>query len=175
MSSSCRTSGLTAISTRSCLCPLSFLTFSEMYFLNVGLEGCAIGRHCQYVRLCLFKRCMTDDMCMSLNVHYVCICTWMNCRTESRTHVLTGTIKYIVSYLKKGIQNVNPCTKCFLKLNAVAPGHGLSLTLLFSRLSLTFPNTYLSILCWLFLSQIVIVTSSLASVLSLKRDLCNLT
>ena len=22
-----------------------------MYFLNVGHEGCAIGRHCQYVRL----------------------------------------------------------------------------------------------------------------------------
>ena len=47
--------GWTAISTHSCLCPLSFLTFTcnEMYFLNVGHEGCAIGRHCQYVRLCI--------------------------------------------------------------------------------------------------------------------------
>ena len=49
--------------------------------------------------LCLFKRCMTDDMCMSLNVHYVCIFTCMHCRTESRTNFLTRTIKYIVSYL----------------------------------------------------------------------------
>ena len=39
-----------------------------------------------------------SDIFKDFLLSYVCICTWMHCRTESRTNVLTGTIKYIVSY-----------------------------------------------------------------------------
>ena len=49
-------------STHSCLCPLSFSTLTCNVLLNVGHEDCATGLHCQYVDLCLFKRCITDDM-----------------------------------------------------------------------------------------------------------------